>query len=101
MALNSLMKAERSAYLNTASESKANGFRPINGMGIGQSLALQVPRDRLNQFKPLLLTVMKEQNETLQELCFELYSKGLTTRDIEKSPILSMVKSSVEVGITH
>jgi putative transposase len=34
MALNSLMKAERSAYLNTASESKDNGFRPINGMGI-------------------------------------------------------------------
>jgi putative transposase len=60
MALNSLMKAERTAYLNTASESKDNGFRSINGMGIGQSLALQVPRDRLNQFKPLLLTVMKE-----------------------------------------
>ncbi|MDN3653787.1 transposase, partial [Thalassotalea ponticola] len=30
-----------------------------------------------------ILNVMKEQSDTLNELCFELYAKGLTTRDIE------------------
>ena len=83
MALNSLMKAERSCYLAETPNNKGNGYRPVTGLGIGQSLSLQIPRDRLNQFKPWILNVMKEQSETLNELCFELYAKGLTTRDIE------------------
>jgi len=84
IALNSLMKAERSSYLESAKTgNKANGYRAVNGLGIGDSLSLQVPRDRLGQFKPWLLNVMKDQSESLNELCFELYAKGLTTRDIE------------------
>ena len=84
IALNSLMRAERSAYLEAAqSGNKANGYRAINGFGIGDSLALQVPRDRLGLFKPMLLNIMKDQSDGLNELCFELYAKGLTTRDIE------------------
>jgi len=36
MALNSLMKAEREVYLNAAqSGNKVNGYRAINGFGIG------------------------------------------------------------------
>ncbi len=84
IALNSLMKAERSTYLESAKiGNKANGYRAVNGLGIGDSLSLQVPRDRLGQFKPWLLNVMKDQSESLNELCYELYAKGLTTRDIE------------------
>lgn len=84
IALNSLMKAEREVYLDAAERgNKANGYRSINGFGIGDSLALQVPRDRLGHFKPTLLNVMKDQSNSLNELCFELYAKGLTTRDIE------------------
>jgi transposase-like protein len=84
MALNGLMKAERAVYLDAAhSGNKANGYRAINGFGIGDALALQVPRDRLGDFKPMLLNIMRDQSESLNELCFELYAKGLTTRDIE------------------
>ena len=84
MAMNSLMKAERSAYLEAAIKgNKANGYRSVSGYGIGDSLALQIPRDRLGHFKPTLLNVMKDQTDSLNELCFELYAKGLTTRDIE------------------
>ncbi len=83
LALNSFMKAERSNYLSDKPNNKGNGYRPIAGLGLGESLSLQVPRDRLNQFKPWILNIMKEQGETLNELCFELYAKGLTTRDIE------------------
>ncbi|SBS38134.1 Transposase, Mutator family [Marinomonas spartinae] len=84
MAMNSLMKAERSAYLEAATKgNKANGYRSVTGYGIGDSLSLQIPRDRLGSFKPTLLNVMKDQTDSLNELCFELYAKGLTTRDIE------------------
>ncbi|WCN11163.1 IS256 family transposase [Marinomonas mediterranea] len=55
----------------------------MSGYGVGDSLSLQIPRDRLGGFKPTLLKVMKDQADSLNELCFELYAKGLTTRDIE------------------
>lgn len=84
MAINSLMKAERSAYLEAAVQgNKANGYRSVNGFGIGEALSLQIPRDRLGHFRPTLLNIMRDQSDTLNELCFELYAKGLTTRDIE------------------
>lgn len=83
--LNSLMKAERKDFLdsNHCHGNKANGYRSLRGLGIGESIELAVPRDRLGQFKPLLLETMREQQETLNELCFELYANGLTTRQIE------------------
>ncbi|WCN09100.1 IS256 family transposase [Marinomonas mediterranea] len=84
IAMNSLMKAERNAYLEAATKgNKANGYRSVSGYGVGDSLSLQIPRDRLGGFKPTLLKVMKDQADPLNELCFELYAKGLTTRDIE------------------
>lgn len=83
MTLNAFMKAERTAYLEQAAGNKANGFRSMNGLGIGEGLALSIPRDRLSQFKPWLLTVMREQQEQTNELFFELYSTGLSTREIE------------------
>ena len=52
MALNSFMKAERSNYLSEQPNNKGNGYRPITGLGIAESLSLQVPRDRLNQLNP-------------------------------------------------
>ncbi|WCN14943.1 IS256 family transposase [Marinomonas mediterranea] len=84
IAMNSLMKAERNAYLEAALKgNKANGYRSVSGYGVGDSLSLQIPRDRLGGFKPTLLKVMKDQADSLNELCFELYAKGLTTRDIK------------------
>ena len=86
MVLNTLMKSERSLFLEDAQQqaNKANGYRPINGIGFGERLALNIPRDRLGLFKPIVLSIMREQSEQLNELCFELYAKGLTTRDIEE-----------------
>jgi len=77
------MKAERDQFLPESINNKGNGFRKINGLGISESLSLQIPRDRLSQFKPMVLEIMRESNVQLEELCFELYSNGLTTRDIE------------------
>ncbi|MCW9710751.1 IS256 family transposase [Avibacterium sp. 21-586] len=83
--LNILMKAERKDFLTTSNGdgNKANGYRSLRGLGIGESIELSIPRDRLGQFKPLLLEVMREQQDTLNELCFELYANGLTTCQVE------------------
>lgn len=77
------MKAERDQFLPESLNNKGNGFRKVNGLGISESLALRIPRDRLSQFKPLILEIMRKSNTQLEELCFELYYKGLTTREIE------------------
>ncbi len=81
--LNAFMKAERDQFLPDSPNNKGNGYRKVNGLGISESLALRIPRDRLSQFRPIILEIMRESNSQLEELCFELYSKGLTTRDIE------------------
>ena len=83
LTLNAFMKAERDQFLPESVNNKGNGYRKVNGLGLCESLALRIPRDRLGHFKPMILAIAKETNTQFEELCFELYCKGLTTRDIE------------------
>jgi len=84
--LNGLMIAERQSFLSDDQTpgNKGNGYRQVFKSGIGSRLQLQVPRDRLGLFKPVILGVLDQQEEQIKNLCFELYGKGLTTRQIEK-----------------
>lgn len=86
MMLNGLMKLERTHWMgeNRAGNNKANGYRPGQAMGHGRKLSLQIPRDRLGQFQPVLWAMLRDQNEEVRRLCFELYGKGLTTRQVGK-----------------
>lgn len=81
--MNSLMYSEREAFLKeTEQPNKANGFRSGQVYGRGQQLQLRIPRDRLGQFYPVLLGLMRDQDSQMHDLSFCLYTKGLTTRDI-------------------
>ncbi len=82
--LNAIMHSERTAYLKTNQDSKnkGNGYRPVKVNGYGRQLALAVPRDRLGTFKPLLMLTLREEEQEVKNLCFELYREGLTTRKI-------------------
>ena len=84
MMINGLMLSERQVFLqeNEAEENKGNGYRKATRSGIGSKLELQIPRDRLGVFKPVILGVLNQQEEHIKDLCFELYGKGLTTRQI-------------------
>src|SRR5699024_2765721 len=84
MILNGLMKLERETFLSQQSgpRNKANGYRPGRAAGYGKELSLRIPRDRLGQFKPVLLALLRDQQEEVRRLCFELYGKGLTTRQV-------------------
>lgn len=83
MIMNSLMLSERSAFLKQTNESnKGNGYRLGQVYGRGQQLQLRIPRDRMGQFYPVVLALLRDQDSQVHELSFALYSKGLTTRDI-------------------
>ena len=85
MVINGLMLAERQSFLTDPENStnKGNGYRFAKKSGIGSKLQLKIPRDRLGVFQPVILGLLNEQEETIKNLCFELYGKGLTTREIE------------------
>lgn len=86
MMLNGLMLSERKLFLsnNEDPQNKGNGYRTATRSGIGSKLTLSIPRDRLGVFKPVLLGLLDQQEQQVKNLCFELYGKGLTTRQIEE-----------------
>lgn len=85
MMVNGLMLSERKLFLENKEDpdNKGNGYRKATRSGIGSKLSLSIPRDRLGVFKPVLLGLLDEQEAQVKNLCFELYGKGLTTRQIE------------------
>ncbi|MEM7109495.1 MAG: IS256 family transposase [Bacteroidota bacterium] len=86
MMVNGLMLSERKLFLSNKEDSsnKGNGYRKATRSGIGTKLSLSIPRDRLGVFQPVLLGVINQQEEQVKSQCFELYGKGLTTRQIEE-----------------
>ena len=85
MLVNGLMYSERQAFLSQEGidGNKGNGYRQATRSGIGAKLQLSIPRDRLGVFKPVILGLLDQQDDQIKELCFELYGKGMTTRQIE------------------
>ena len=82
MTLNSLMYAEREQYLKNSSSNKGNGYRKAFAVGMGKQIELRIPRDRLGMFQPMVLALIRDQKQQLEDLSFELYGSGLTTRQI-------------------
>lgn len=85
MIINDLMYSERKIFLNDdqSDGNKGNGYRFASKSGIGSKLQFKIPRDRLEMFRPVILGLLNQQEEQVKDLCFELYGKGLTTRQIE------------------
>jgi len=82
MTLNGLMHSERSIYLANTLENKGNGYRKALAVGMGKQIELKIPRDRLGMFQPMVLALIRDQNQQLEDLSFELYGNGLTTSQI-------------------
>lgn len=82
MSLEALMKSERSLHRAEFPEDPANGYRPRKVIGYGKEMALQVPRTRSGAFYPVLLNVLRDEDEERRKLLFSLYRKGLTTEQV-------------------
>lgn len=81
ISLEALMRAERTVHNHTHGD-VSNGYRSRKSFGHGKLLELQVPRSRYGQFYPVLLSVLKDQEEESKRLAFSLYSSGLTTAQV-------------------
>jgi len=79
--IEALMRAEREIHNSTKGD-VSNGYRWRRAFGLGEQLELRVPRSRNNQFYPLLLAVLKDQEQEAKELAFSLYGSGLTTGQV-------------------
>ncbi|MCP4055586.1 MAG: IS256 family transposase [Mesoflavibacter sp.] len=84
MMLNAMMYNERSEHLVNLQDNKANGFRLGKVFGYGSQIELRIPRDRQSNFMPTILALFRDQESYIKEVSFQLYSKGLTTRDISE-----------------
>lgn len=81
MSLEAIMKAERSLH-NEVHSDVSNGFRSRKAFGQGKLLELRVPRTRFGQFYPVLLGLLRDQEEECRKLAFSLYGAGLTTEQV-------------------
>ncbi len=81
MTLDVLMKSERLLYQSENSD-YGNGFRSRKIQGYGKEIVLSVPRTRSGGFYPVLLGILRDEEQERQKLIFSLYRKGLTTEQI-------------------
>lgn len=81
LSLEAMMRAERSLH-NEQQNDVSNGYRPVKAFGQGQQLRLQVPRSRNSSFYPVLLSILRGQEEECREVAFQLYGAGLTTKQV-------------------
>ena len=91
MFFETILKYDRKEFLNEYNKdsqlnekNKGNGYYEKIVKCINKYFKLKIPRDRLGVFKPEFLELLKEKDEEMADLAFSLYTKGLTTRDIEQ-----------------
>ena len=81
LSLEAMMRAEREEH-NASNGDMSNGYRPRRTFGRGKILELRVPRSRNGQFYPILLSLLRDQEEECRKLAFNLYGAGLTTEQV-------------------
>ena len=78
--LEALMKIERSEHQKRTLD-YGNGYRYRKVFGHGKMIELKVPRTR-EGFYPVILGLLKDQQQEAHNLAFELYKSGLTTEQV-------------------
>lgn len=82
MTLNAFMKSERHLHQQDNPMDYANGYRERKARGFGKEMVLKVPRTRNGSFYPVLLNVLRNEDEEHRKLIFSLYRRGLTTEQV-------------------
>lgn len=81
--LEMLLAAERERFLEgeAAPGNKGNGHYTRFVRSLGDGVSLRVPRDRMGAFRPLILEVVKADEQRAAALACSLYTKGMSQRD--------------------
>lgn len=84
-----ILKAEQKGFLGYGTgdkpvkNNKRNGYRQSSLIkGLTNMFRINIPRDRLGLFKPIFLELLRDQSQRMNDLAFNLYVKGLSTREI-------------------
>lgn len=80
--LESMMVAERSEFLHGNPQNKCYGYRFGHSYGQGRKLEFRIPRDRYRNLHPLILAILRNQEEECDWLAGVLYTKGLTQEQV-------------------
>jgi putative transposase len=81
MSLEAIMRAEREQFKEETGDS-SNGYRFSSVFAHKSKLELVIPRTRHHNYYPLILSIIKDQDNESKELAFELYRSGLTTEQV-------------------
>ncbi len=86
-----ILKAEQKGFLGYGTGedpidvNKRNGYRRSALLkGLSGMFRVNVPRDRLGLFKPVFLELLRDETEKINDLAFQMYVKGLTTKEISE-----------------
>jgi transposase-like protein len=81
LTLEALMRSERDIH-NKQHGDVSNGFRKRRCYGSGKLLELRVPRSRYEQFYPVILSILKDQEAEARQLAYLLYKQGSTSEQV-------------------
>lgn len=79
--LEAIMQAERQQF-NELRSDYSNGYRFSKVCVHNGKMELMIPRSRHENFYPLILALIKDQNKESEDMAFELYRSGLTTEQV-------------------
>lgn len=81
MSLEAIMRAEREQF-NIHNKDSSNGYRLSSVFSHKSKMELVIPRSRHHNYYPLILSLIKDQDNESKEMAFELYKAGLTTEQV-------------------
>jgi transposase-like protein len=81
MSLEAIMRAEREQF-NQSHNDSSNGYRISSVFAHKSKMELVIPRSRHHNYYPLILSLIKDQDNESKEMAFELYKAGLTTEQV-------------------
>ena len=80
--LDATLGYEKNNKLDPDSDNKRNGYSPKTVKSQYGPVALDIPRDRNNEFEPKIIPKYQRDISGIEEQVISLYARGLSTRDI-------------------
>ena len=80
--LDATLGYEKNNKLDSDSDNKRNGYSPKTVKSQYGPVALDIPRDRNNEFEPKIIPKYQRDISGIEEQVISLYARGLSTRDI-------------------
>jgi len=80
--LDATLGYEKNNKLDPDSDNKRNGYSPKTVKSQYGTVALDIPRDRNNEFEPKIIPKYQRDISGIEEQVISLYARGLSTRDI-------------------